>query len=219
MPRGRPVAGRPRAGRVGWLRVRGRGLERAGADLVEARAAVHRPIVARRERDDRLAAARAADRGMELAWAFVGSGALGRCSTARAALRVVDQALAGIEGLLARREDELLGTIATGQRTVFVHPLQTLLGSDATMVETRPPADWIDGSEAPGRWATHPGRSGLGPGLIAEKIRAPSRPLVNVLRSEPHRTVRVSHPHCRKVPSSPCMPCHVDCNLPDTPSG
>jgi len=175
------------------LCVRGRALERARPNLVEARAAVHRPIIAGRERDDRLAAARAADRGMELAWALVGSGAFGRCSTARAALRVVDQALAGIEGLFAGREDELLGTIATGQRTVFVHPLQTLLGSDATMVETRPPADWIDRSEAPGRWAARPGRSGLGPGLIAEKIRAPARPLVNVLRSEPRQTVRVSH--------------------------
>ena len=106
-------------------------LEGAGADLVEARAAVHRPIVAWRERDDRLAAARTADRGVELAWALVGSGALRGRSAGRAALRVVDQALAGIEGLLAGREDELLGAIATGQRTVFVHPLQTLLGSDA----------------------------------------------------------------------------------------
>ena len=199
--------------------MRGRLLKGAGPDLVEARAAVHGSIVPWCEWDDRLAAARAADRGMELAWAFVGSGTFGRRSTARAALRVVDQALAGIESLLAGREDELLGTIATGQRTVFVHPLQTLLGSDATMVETRPPADWIDGSEAPGRWAARPGRSGLGPGLIAEKIRAPSRPLVNVLRSEPRQMVRVPHPHGQRVPSSPCMPGHVDCNLLDTSSG
>ena len=217
--RGRPLPDGLVIGAWERLGVRGRALERAGSDLVEARAAIHRPIVAWRERDDRLAAARAADRGVELAWAFVGSGALGRCSTARAALWVVDQALAGIEGLLAGREDELLGTIATGQRTVFVHPLQTLLGSDATMVETRPPADWIDGSEAPGRWAAQPGRSGLGPGLIAEKIRAPSRPLVNVLRNEPHQMVRVSHSHHAKVPSSPCMDRGVDCNPRDTSLG
>ena len=36
-------------------------------DLVEARAAVHGPVVPRRERNDRLATARAADRGVELA--------------------------------------------------------------------------------------------------------------------------------------------------------
>jgi len=64
-------------GRGGSLCVCGRGLERPGPDLVEARAAVHRPIVAWRERDDGLAAACAADRGMELSWALVRSGALG----------------------------------------------------------------------------------------------------------------------------------------------
>ena len=37
-------------------------------------------------------------------------------------------------------EDELLRTIATGQRTVFVHPLQTLLGSRSPRpVNTAPP--------------------------------------------------------------------------------
>src|SRR5687768_2290556 len=117
--------------------VRGR-LEGAGPDLVEARAAVHRPIVARREWHYRLPAARAADRGVELARPFVRSGALGRCSAGGAALGVVDQALAGIERLLARREDELLGAISTGQRTVFVHPLQTLLARSSDPSRPRP---------------------------------------------------------------------------------
>src|SRR5688572_31427043 len=125
-------------------------LERSGTDLVEARAAVHRSVVARRERDHGLAAARAADGGVELAGALVGSCALGGRSAGGAALRVVDQTLAGKEGLLAGGEDELLRTIATGQRTVFVHPLQTLLGSLGRTRQDRAPVDRIDGAGAPG---------------------------------------------------------------------
>src|SRR5687768_9594892 len=113
-------------------------LEGAGPDLVEARAAVHRPVITRRERHDRLPAARTADRCVELARPFVRSGALRRRSAGGAALGVVDQALAGIEGLLAGREDELLGAISTGQRTVFVHPLQTLLARSQDPSRPRP---------------------------------------------------------------------------------
>src|SRR5688572_13427383 len=166
------MSGRSRR-RSGPSHVRGRALQRAGADLVEARAAVHRSVVAWRERDHGLAAAGAADRGVELTGPLVGSGSLGGGSARRAALRVVDQALAGIEGLLASREDEFLGAIATGQRTVFVHPLQTSSARSPRPVETAPP--WtgltVRGRLGCGRRARC--RSGLGPGLIAEKIRAP----------------------------------------------
>ena len=69
---------------------------------------------------------------MELAWTLIGASALGHGSAGWTALRVVGQALRGEEGLLAGREDELLTAIAAGQTTVLVHPLQTLLGSDAS---------------------------------------------------------------------------------------
>jgi hypothetical protein len=68
---------------------------------------------------------------MELAWALIRASALRDRTTGRAPLGVVDQPLAGKEGLLASGEAELLGTVATGQASVLVHPLQTLLGSDA----------------------------------------------------------------------------------------
>ena len=47
----------------------------------------------------------------------------------RAPLRVVHEPLAGVEGLFAGREREFLGAVATGQRTVLVHPLHTLHGT------------------------------------------------------------------------------------------
>jgi hypothetical protein len=199
MPRGRPDPGRPLLVGEG-LGVGGRALQGARADFVEARAAVHRAIVTRRERHDRLAAARAADRGVELAWTFVGSGALGRSSAGRAPLRVVDQTLAGIEGLFTGRKHELLGTIATGQTTVFVHPLQTSSARTRRWSRRGRPPDRTEGTEARGKWAARPSRPGLGPVLIAEKIRAPSRPMVNVLHREPHQTVRVS-----KRPAGSCF--------------
>jgi len=69
---------------------------------------------------------------VKFAWTFSGTSALGNGTTGWAALRVVGQAFRGEERLLAGREDELFGTIAAGQTTVLVHPLQTLLGSDAS---------------------------------------------------------------------------------------
>jgi hypothetical protein len=68
---------------------------------------------------------------MEFARSLARAGSLGHGSTGWAALGVVGQPLRGKKGLLAGGEDELLATIATGQTTVLVHPLQTLLGSDA----------------------------------------------------------------------------------------
>jgi len=100
-----------------------------GPDLVEARTAIDRSIIPRRERHDGLTPTGPADRGMEFARALGGAGPLGDRPARRAALGVVGQPLAGKEGLLASREAELLGTIATGQAAVLVHPLQTLLRS------------------------------------------------------------------------------------------
>ena len=106
--------------------VRGR-LQRAGTDLVEARAAIDRSIVPRRERHDGLTPAGPADRGVEFARALVVPRALGGGAARRASLRVVDQTLAGEEGLLAGGEDELFPAVAAGQTTILVHALQTLL--------------------------------------------------------------------------------------------
>jgi hypothetical protein len=155
------------------LRVRGR-LQRPGTHLVEARAAVDRSVVPRREGHDGLSPTGAADRCMELARSFVVSRSLGRGATRRTALRIIDQTLAGIEGLLACREGELLRTVSTGQRTVLVHPSQTLLARTRRRQTTGPsvPERW---SVAQGDCGRAPGSSGPCPGLIAEKIRVPSR--------------------------------------------
>lgn len=149
--------------------------DRAGADLVEAGAAVHRAVAARCERHDRLLAAGPADRGVELARTVARSRSLRRGTARWAALWIVGQALARVEGLLAGGEGELLSAVATGQCSVLVHPLQTLqLGSDA-----------VDGSSpSQTRWTTvrnavERGRARDGPGrargLLARKIRVPSR--------------------------------------------
>src|SRR4051812_25465633 len=60
--------------------------ERTCSDLVEAGAAIDGPVIARRERHNRLAATRAADRGVELPWTAGGSGAFRDCATRGAAL-------------------------------------------------------------------------------------------------------------------------------------
>src|SRR6187397_1750560 len=112
-----------RADRLGGWRLG----KRACPNLVEAGAAIDGSIVPRRAGYDGLTPAGPADRRMELSWSLVRAGALGGCPARRAPLRVVGQTLAGKEGLLAGREAELLGAVATGQTTVLVHPLQTLL--------------------------------------------------------------------------------------------
>jgi transposase InsO family protein len=153
--------------------VRGR-LQRPGTNLVEARAAVHRSVIPRRERDDGLSPTGAADRCVELARSFVVPRSLGRGATRRTALRIVDQTLAGVEGLFACREGELLRTVSTGQRTVLVHPSQTLLAR-TRRCQTTGPSMPERGSVAQGDCGRAPGSSGPCPGLIAEKIRVPSR--------------------------------------------
>ena len=135
--------------------------QRPGPDLVEARAAIDGAIVPRRERHDGLTPAGPADRGMELARALVRSA---RLATARH-----DGQRWGslVNPLLAKKacspagEAELLGAVATGQATVLVHPLQTLLGSDAMTVEVRD--DRVgNGSAAGAVEGGAPGRPGLG---------------------------------------------------------
>src|SRR6476660_1903250 len=69
--------------------------DRSVLHLVEAGAAVDRSVVARSERHDRLASAMPADRGVELPWPADSAGTLGNGTTRRAALRVVQQTLAG----------------------------------------------------------------------------------------------------------------------------
>jgi len=150
---------RPVSGPASWLLrsferwLDGRRLlgERACPHLVEAGAAIDGSIVPWRERYDGLTPAGPADRGMELSWALVRAGALGGRSARRAALGVVGQPLAGKEGLLAGREAELLGAVATGQTPVLVHPLQTLLGSDALTHEIPTPSGQRVGGGVPER--------------------------------------------------------------------
>jgi hypothetical protein len=177
MPRGRRAPGPPvdrtrglRA--IEWLRVRWR-LQRPGPYLVEARAAVHRSIVPRRERHDGLSPTGAADRCVELARSFVVPRSLGRSATRRTALRIVDQTLAGVEGLFAGREGELLRTVTTGQRTVLVHASQT---SSLGRGDPKPPG--LQCRTRVGRARGLRARARFVravPGVIAEKIRVPSR--------------------------------------------
>src|SRR5262249_36273195 len=71
---------------------------------LEARAAVHRPLVARDERHCRLRAAGRADHGVHLARLTAQSLAAPRGSALRAALGLVHESLLGEERLLAGRE-------------------------------------------------------------------------------------------------------------------
>ena len=68
----------------------------------------------------------AADRGVELPWPADGAGTLGNGPAGRAALRVVQQTLAGEEGLFPTREHELTGAVATGEAPILEHPFPIL---------------------------------------------------------------------------------------------
>lgn len=107
---------------AGHLRAVARG---GAADLVEARAAVDRPVVPWCERHGRLATALAADRGVVLARTAGGPGSFRDGATRRTSLRIVQQPLAREEGLLTPRKDELLAAIATAQNAVLEHPCRT----------------------------------------------------------------------------------------------
>src|SRR5687768_1430304 len=115
----------------------GRGSSGAGADLVEAIRAVHRSVVAWQERHERLPAALGAHRRVHLALSAIAAvrGAtdperpvlLRDRAAALATLWLVDQALAGVELLLARGEDEVHPAVSTADGLVGVHPSQCLL--------------------------------------------------------------------------------------------
>ena len=133
---------------------------------------------------------------MELARALGGAGALGDRPARRAALGVVGQPLAGKEGLLAGREAELLGTVATGQATVLVHPLQP---SSARTPDGRGPRDRVGNGSAAGALDRGRARSARarGPELIAVKIRAPSSPIRPI-------SDRDAEPFARRYVRGPC---------------
>src|SRR3972149_4295243 len=89
----------------------------------ETGAAVDRPIVAGREGHHGLAAAPGADGRVVLARpAATDASLLRHGPAAGTALRVVDEPLAGEEGLLPGREHEGVAAIAAGQRPIRVHP-------------------------------------------------------------------------------------------------
>src|SRR5690348_8445928 len=114
---GRPLTGSPRPRRAGPARsgcvvcesllaamasrapprhrARARLCLRADSDALEARAAVHGPIVTRQERDGGLDPARRADDRVHLAWLAAESFAPPRRPAFWAALRLVHQALLG----------------------------------------------------------------------------------------------------------------------------
>ena len=117
--------------------------------LVEARAAVHGPIIPWSKRNDGLTPAGAADCGMEFTWSLSGSSALGCRPARRASLRVVQQALARIKGLFAGGEGELLPAVATGQTSILVHPRRFLLARSLVTVQVPLPVSWGN------RWARH----------------------------------------------------------------
>ena len=137
---------------------------RGSPNLVETRAAVDGPVVARSKRDHRLAATAAADRGVELARGTDGPGALGDGPTGRASLGVVEQPLAGEEGLLTAREDKLTRAVAASEGTVLEHAcLFLLLGAVAPVCVAAPRASRSIGRRR--QEGTHrPVRTGLGPG-------------------------------------------------------
>src|SRR5436190_10881807 len=110
----------------------------ARADLVEARTAINGTIIARRERHSRLAAAFTAYGGVVFPRSSTQARTLGRGSTRWTPLGVVLETLAGKEGLLAAREDELLAAITAGQYAVLVHPLLEPPREDA-VTSRRPP--------------------------------------------------------------------------------
>jgi len=131
--------GRREAGRGEGARGSSRGgAARCRSHLVEAGAAVDRPVGPRVERDDGLPATHAADRGVVLARATRSPGLAGSGPTARAALGDVLEALPGEEGLFARREDELLSAVAADERSVFVHGLASLLEGPARQSDALP---------------------------------------------------------------------------------
>src|SRR3954471_5518345 len=112
---------RARRGRSRTTRSGARRTDRAGADLVEAGAAVHRPVVPRCERNNRLTAAASADRGVELTRAADGPSSLCDRSARRAPLRIIQQAFAREEGLLAAREDEFTRAVTAGEGPILEH--------------------------------------------------------------------------------------------------
>src|SRR5688500_11210804 len=115
----------------------GRESSGAGADLVEAIRAVHRSVVAGEEGHERLSTALRAHRGVHLSLSAVAAvrGATdAECpvllcdrAAALATLWLVDQALAGVELLLASGEDEVHPAVSTADGLVGVHPSQCLL--------------------------------------------------------------------------------------------
>ena len=111
-----------------------RGLGPGGAHLVKAARAVDRPIVPRQERDKCLATALRANRGVHFALTASptvadpeGSILLRNRAAARTTLRLVHQALLGVELLLAGGEDEVHPAVTTMDGLVGVHPTLCLL--------------------------------------------------------------------------------------------
>ncbi len=83
------------------------------SNLVEAGAAVNRPILPRAEGNDCRSATFRADDLKHLAVGSAGSLLATRRTTIRATLRFVQETFQGVKLLLASREDELRTTFAT----------------------------------------------------------------------------------------------------------
>ncbi len=122
-----PASDRPQIGDQSWRSDVGGLSDRCRPDLVEAGAAIDGAIVPGRERHHCLAPATATNRGVELPRSASRSSALCDRPASWTTLWVVQQTLATEKGLLAAGEDEFLRAIATGQRSILIHPLPNLL--------------------------------------------------------------------------------------------
>lgn len=160
---------------LGTARASGGGspCRRGRPNLVEAAAAVHGPIVPRGERDDGLAATAPADRRMELSRPTDGSSPLRHRPTGRAALGVVQQALAREKRLLPTGEDELTCAVAAGEGSILEHALPVLLVRQIAPAASRPPTP-TRSSRRRNRRGRAEGRAGSGPELMSRRIDAAS---------------------------------------------
>jgi hypothetical protein len=140
------------------LHVRGYGR----SHLIETGAAVHGPIVSRREWNHCLLATFGADGCVIFARSSHHAVALRDRAARGAPLRVVLQTLAREERLLPRRKREMLAAVAASQNPILVHPLSlhetpgaplhwACRGGESTVtLETRGYADRTPGMRSPG---------------------------------------------------------------------
>src|SRR5436190_11165179 len=152
---------------------RGRRLDRPRADLVEAGAAVHRPIIPWRERHHSLTTTAAADRRVELAGTADGPGPLRHSPARWAPLGVVQEPFAREEGLFATRKHKLTCAVAAGEGSILEHVGPVLLVPPDRPGSRGPPRRTGRRIGA-GQEGKHRGSTGTGPELMSRRITSAS---------------------------------------------